>query len=93
LVGGALGEAGFWPSLLIITLSGVFGGFVDSLFGATIQAMYYCPTDQKETEQHPHHRCGTSTHHIRGWAWFNNEAVNLTAALAGALAAVGLFFI
>src|SRR6266511_614926 len=52
---------------LLITAAGLAGSLFDSFLGATVQAMYYCPTDNKETEKHPLHTCGTKTVHIRGW--------------------------
>src|SRR5215208_2973457 len=54
---------------LLIAASGVAGSLFDSFLGATVQAMYYCPTDKKETEKHPLHTCGAQTVHIRGWEW------------------------
>src|SRR5690606_33280466 len=56
-----------WSIFLIITLAGLFASLFDSFLGATIQAMYFCPEDNKETEKHPLHTCGTPTVHIRGW--------------------------
>ena len=72
-----------WSLLLPITLAGLFGSLFDSLLGATVQAMYYCPTDKKETEQHPLHTCGTATVHIRGWKWLNNDWVNFACGAFG----------
>ncbi|MHB0989594.1 MAG: DUF92 domain-containing protein [Bellilinea sp.] len=71
----------------LIALAGLAGSSVDSLLGATVQAIYYCPTCAKETERHPQHSCGTATQPIRGWSWLNNDLVNLACALTGALAA------
>ncbi len=62
--------------LIGITLAGFAGSLVDSFLGATIQAVYYCPTCQKETERHPTHICGTETRLIRGLPWLNNDWVN-----------------
>ncbi|HSL42172.1 MAG TPA: DUF92 domain-containing protein [Anaerolineales bacterium] len=72
---------------LLITASGLAGSLFDSLLGATVQAMYYCPTDKKETEKHPLHTCGTQTVHIRGWHWLNNDWVNFACGAFGVIVA------
>jgi uncharacterized protein (TIGR00297 family) len=77
--------------LSTIILGGVAGSSFDSLLGATVQAIYYCPTCQKETERHPRHSCGSQTQHVRGWRWLNNDWVNFACSLAGSLVAVGLW--
>jgi len=68
---------------LVAALSGVAGSFCDSLLGATVQAIYYAPGRQKETEKviDPD---GTPNQHIRGWRWLNNDWVNFISSLAGA---------
>jgi hypothetical protein len=58
---------------------------LDSLLGATVQAIYTCPTCNKETERHPTHTCGTQTVLKRGWPWLNNDWVNTACAFAGGL--------
>jgi uncharacterized protein (TIGR00297 family) len=73
---------------LLITVAGLAGSLFDSFLGATVQAMYYCPTEKKETEKHPLHTCGTQTIHIRGWKWLNNDWVNAACGAFGALTAM-----
>ncbi|MBV5346885.1 DUF92 domain-containing protein [bacterium] len=70
---------------LLITFSGLAGALFDSFLGATVQAMYFCPTDKKETEKHPLHTCGTPTVHIRGWEWLDNDWVNFSCGAFGVI--------
>ena len=73
---------------LIFTAAGLAGSLFDSFLGATVQAMYFCPKDQKETEKHPLHTCGTQTVHIRGWKWLHNDWVNFACAAFGVAVAL-----
>jgi uncharacterized protein (TIGR00297 family) len=75
----------------LITLGGIGGSTFDSLLGATVQAIYFCPTCNKETERHPTHSCGTQTVQVRGWRWLQNDWVYFFCSLAGALLAAGLY--
>jgi uncharacterized protein (TIGR00297 family) len=80
-----------WVGPVAGVLGGMSGAFFDSLLGATVQAIYYCPACQKETERHPHHLCGEKTLHLRGWRWLDNDLVNFAASLLGAVIAVGIW--
>ena len=79
---------GNWILIPWITVAGLAGSLFDSLLGATVQAMYFCPADQKETEKHPLHTCGTPTVHIRGWEWLDNDWVNFACGVFGAFVAL-----
>ena len=82
--------AAIWfDTLHIIWLAaaaGFIGAYADSFLGATVQAMYRCPSCGTETERALH--CGSATKPLRGWAFLNNDRVNMTASvIAGAAAA------
>jgi uncharacterized protein (TIGR00297 family) len=77
-----------WSIFPLITLAGLAGSLFDSLLGGTVQAMYFCPTDKKETEKHPLHTCGTETVHIRGWTWLDNDLVNFSCGAFGVVVAL-----
>lgn len=77
----------------IIILGGLVGSLFDSLLGATVQAIYWCPTCKKETERHPTHTCGSPTSQVHGWRWFNNDMVNFACSLMGAIVAAGLWLL
>lgn len=89
VTGGFL--AGGWQATLAASAGGLAGSLFDSVLGATVQAMYFCPTCAKETERHPVHTCGAATRRVRGWPWLENDAVNLAATAFGALLAIGIW--
>jgi uncharacterized protein (TIGR00297 family) len=92
---GAAGETGFGDLLRYLVAGGIGGtggSLFDSLLGATLQAIYYCDTCRKETEQRQH-RCGAETRQIRGWSWLDNDLVNLFSSVVGGLLAAGAFLL
>ncbi|MFM8368892.1 MAG: DUF92 domain-containing protein [Chloroflexota bacterium] len=85
---------GNWSLFLIVSIAGLAGSLFDSFLGGTVQAMYFCPKDQKETEKHPLHTCGTETVHLRGWTWLDNDIVNFSCGAFGvvvSLLLLGIF--
>jgi len=93
----SIGGSSSWENtafaITAATVGGLGGAFFDSYLGATVQAIYWCPICQKETEHHPFHICGTHTSHRRGWGWMNNDAVNFAASITGAMLAIGVRFL
>jgi uncharacterized protein (TIGR00297 family) len=74
---------------LAAAAGGLLGTLADSLLGATIQGMYHCDRCTIRTE-HRTHWCGSTARLTRGWAWVDNDGVNLVATGLGAATAVGL---
>jgi uncharacterized protein (TIGR00297 family) len=83
---GALAPARF---LWLGTVAALAGSLVDSLLGATVQGIHHCAACAVETERRVH-RCGAVTRPIRGWAFVNNDRVNLTAIVLGAVVGWGV---
>ncbi|MFF2090410.1 DUF92 domain-containing protein [Paenibacillus sp. NPDC058174] len=84
-VGPAAGAWGGAAALVAAAAAaGLAGCFADSLLGATGQAMYRCRVCGSDTERGVH--CGAAAERVRGFAWLNNDRVNLLSSLlAGAI--------
>jgi uncharacterized protein (TIGR00297 family) len=72
--------------IIAVTLAGFAGSVADSLLGASVQAVYFCPTCGVETENSVH-ICGTEAKRLRGIGVINNDAVNVATTLTGAIVA------
>jgi uncharacterized protein (TIGR00297 family) len=90
-VGGALAVGLTWSilgggrrGLPVALVSGLVGSLLDSLLGATVQALYRCPGCGVLTESEVHQRCGQPTDLVRGYRWITNDAVNALSTLVGA---------
>jgi uncharacterized protein (TIGR00297 family) len=79
-------SGGYLSLVPIGILGGLGASTFDSLLGATVQGIYYCPQCQKETESRLH-RCGQPTRHLRGWRWLNNDLINFASSIVGSLIA------
>ena len=89
ILAGLFAPAGnIFPIFALVTLAGLLGALFDSFLGATVQAIYYCPLCEKETERHPAHLCGTETRYFRGFNWLTNDWVNFACAGFGVLVAL-----
>lgn len=71
---------------------GLFGVLVDSLLGATVQQVYYCPRCESETERTIHY-CGTPTTSLHGWGWMDNDVVNLLSTACGAAVGASTYWL
>jgi uncharacterized protein (TIGR00297 family) len=82
LVAWAVGAGPWW----IAAAGGVAGALADSVLGASLQELRYCPRCERECETDPHF-CGSPTQLRRGAPWMSNDGVNACATAIGALVA------
>ncbi len=66
-----------------VAVGGMAGALIDSMFGASLQSLRWCPHCNRATEREPH-ACGANTRPVRGIAWLGNDGVNFAATLTGA---------
>jgi uncharacterized protein (TIGR00297 family) len=73
-------------AIVPVAVAGITGATLDSILGATVQELRYCPHCERSCETDPH-VCGTPTYLRRGRHAISNDAVNLAATCCGALVA------
>jgi len=73
-------------------IGGLFGCFVDSILGATIQGLYKCEKCNKITEKRVH-SCGTISKKIRGINIINNNIVNLISSIFGSAISILIYIL
>jgi uncharacterized protein (TIGR00297 family) len=83
----ALAPRGAAPGLATLAGAGVAGMLADSLLGATAQGKYQCPACDARFER-GNTVCHEPVRLTGGWAWLDNDGVNLAATLCGAAVAL-----
>lgn len=90
-VAGALAIAGVARGIALVdtrgaiavAVGGMTGALADSILGASLQSLRWCPQCRRATEREPH-VCGANTAPLRGIGWIGNDAVNTAATIVGA---------
>ncbi|MGB9659890.1 MAG: DUF92 domain-containing protein [Nitrososphaerales archaeon] len=86
-----IGEASPIKILTIVTLGGIIGSISDSILGATIQRKGLCENCGKMTESLKH--CGKITKKLRGIGFVDNNVVNFSSTIIGALITLTFFIL
>ena len=93
-MGGALVVGSAWSlfggggaGVRVALVAGACGSLVDSVLGATVQALYRCPACGAASEAPHHTACDRPGRLVRGRAWITNDTVNALATLSGAAVA------
>lgn len=78
------------PEFLAVSCAGFCGSFIDSLLGASLQALYRHPVTGEPTERS--RIDGIDAVKIRGLRWMNNDTVNFVASAGGVACAWALLY-
>ena len=78
------------PVLFAVVAGGFGGALLDSILGASVQALRFCRGCGTSCESDPHY-CGADTTLVRGAAWMTNETVNLLSTAAGSEIAAAIY--
>jgi uncharacterized protein (TIGR00297 family) len=84
-----LAPLGAVPTAVAVVAGGALGSLVDTLLGATLQARYRDAVDGAFTERPA--TAGRANALVSGYAWMDNDHVNVLGTLAGALVAMACF--
>jgi uncharacterized protein (TIGR00297 family) len=79
-----LDDADPLPMAALIALAGMLGSLADSVLGEKLQERRWCPACDLPAEARVH-VCGAPTEPLGGVAWVDNDMVNLSCTLVGAL--------
>ena len=81
-----------WWYVLVSAVAAFLGVIFDSFLGSVFQIKFECRSCGKITERHTH--CGEPTKQIAGFAFFDNDVVNLLSGVFAAALAItaGLLF-
>ncbi|HSG82565.1 MAG TPA: DUF92 domain-containing protein [Gemmatimonadota bacterium] len=87
-VGAWLVAAGGSGTVLAVGMAGLGGAVVDSLLGASLQAVYRCPECGATPEVARHSGCSEQAQRVSGVPGLDNDAVNGLATFTGAVLAL-----
>jgi uncharacterized membrane protein len=77
---------------IVFGISGIGGSLFDSVLGATLQGIWWCPACDALTESATHH-CGSSTSLQRGVSFMDNDLVNAIAITGAGIVGLVLGYV
>jgi uncharacterized protein (TIGR00297 family) len=79
------------PMILLLSIFGLLGSFIDTLLGAFLQVEYICPVCSTRTERKMH--CNKLTVKRKGINWINNEIVNISSIVISSMFCIITWYI